>query len=133
MTTADNASLGRAFFDLLDRGDLEGALDLLAEDGVWTVQSGPAFSLAGDYTKQQFPEMLAKVGAAMPDGVRVEIATVTADEYRVVVEAVVHGTNVVGKTYDNKLVYVLDVRDGKIVHGREYLDTIHARDVLVVG
>ena len=69
----------------------------------------------------------------MPNGVRVEVATVTADEERVVVEAGVHGTNAVGKVYDNKLVYVLDVRDGKIVHGREYLDTIHAGDVLVVG
>lgn len=133
MTATDNARLGRAFFDLLGRGDLDGALAILADDGIWTVQSGPAFPLGGDHTKQQFPELLARIGKAMPNGVRVDITTVTADGQRVVIEADVHGTNAVGKVYDNKLVYVLDVRDGKIVHGREYLDTIHANDVLVVG
>lgn len=94
-TATDNAPLGRAFFDLLGRSDLDGALD----------------RLGGDYAKQQFPEMPAGIGKAVPNGVRVDIATVTAGEHRVVIEAGVHATNAVGKVYDNKLVYVLDPAD----------------------
>ena len=63
----------------------------------------------------------------MPDGFSFDITTVTADEDRVVVEVGVRATNVAGKVYDNRLVYVLDVRDGKIVHGRRGVSSAAAR------
>jgi len=35
-----------------------------------------------------------------------------------------------GKTYQNKYHFLLLVRDGKIQQVKEYLDTMHANDVL---
>lgn len=133
MTVAENKRIALSFFDKLSEGNLEGALALLDDGVVWRVAGQPdQFPLAGKYDKGQFVEMLSRVGVAMPDGVRVTITGSVADEDRVAVEAEVHGVSAAGKVYDNRLVYVLDVREGKIHNGREYLDTMHANEVLVV-
>lgn len=132
MSAERNEQVGRAYFDLLGRGDVAGALAMMTEDATWTVAGRPAdFPLAGSYDREGFTRMLGRIGSVMPDGVRVTITSVTADDERVVIEADVRGTSVAHKEYDNRLVYVFDMRDGRIAAAREYLDTIHAGDVLV--
>jgi ketosteroid isomerase-like protein len=41
------------------------------------------------------------------------------------------GTSVTGLEYRNQYHDLLQIRDGKIVAGREYLDTTHAQAVIV--
>jgi ketosteroid isomerase-like protein len=42
-----------------------------------------------------------------------------------------NGVSATGKAYHNQYHDLLEVRDGKIHAGREYLDTAHAQEVIV--
>jgi hypothetical protein len=57
----------------------------------------------------------------------------TAEGDRVAIEAESFGRHVSGKTYNNKYHFVLRARGGKILEWREYMDTMHANDVLCGG
>ncbi|MFJ2172648.1 histidine kinase [Streptomyces sp. NPDC087851] len=70
------------------------------------------------------------VAEVMPGGVRLTATTATAEDDRVVLEYLSQGVSPAGKTYDNRVCFSLEVRDGLIQSVREYYDTIHANDVL---
>ena len=126
-----NKTLALAFFDEWFSGRLDAALRLVADDFTFTVPGDPAaFPLAGTYDKQGWTEMLARVGAAMPDGVDAGILWCLAGDEHAVVVAHTYGTSRTGRRYDNDLCYVLEIRDGRLSSCREYLDTIHANAVL---
>jgi uncharacterized protein len=132
MSAEANKRVVLSFFENLSSGKLDDALELIADTATWWVLGNPEqFALAGIKTRAQFVEGLAVVSAAMPGGVEVTITGITAEGDRVAAEGETHGESVTGKTYHNLYHYLFEVRDGKIQLVREYLDTIHARDVLV--
>jgi ketosteroid isomerase-like protein len=59
------------------------------------------------------------------------INALTAEEDRVVAEAVSHCTLVNGESYGNTYVFVFRIRDGKIASVAEHYNAITARDKLV--
>jgi len=62
----------------------------------------------------------------------IEVRSITADQERVVVEAVGTSRNPNnGRRYDNLYCYVFEARDGQIVLFREYQDTLLLFDVWV--
>jgi ketosteroid isomerase-like protein len=131
MSTAENKSVVLSFFDSLSAGKLDAALGLMADTVTWWVAGQPEqFALAGTYDKARYADLVAVIGTAMPHGIRVTITGLTAEKDRVAVEAEVRGESAAGKIYDNRLHYLFEVREGKIQAAREYLDTIHAREVL---
>jgi ketosteroid isomerase-like protein len=126
-----NKTLTLKFFDDWFSGRLEDALTLVTEDFTFTVPGNPEqFSLAGTYDKGGWVEMLARIGAVMPDGVDADILQCLADDEHAVVVAHTFGTSRTGRRYDNDLCYVLEIKEGLLASCREYLDTIHANEVL---
>jgi hypothetical protein len=87
--------------------------------------------LAGTKTKTQFAELLQGIGTAMPKGLQVTPKGLTAEEDRVAAEAESYGETATGKIYNNLYHFLFEVRDSKIQAVREYLDTMHAKEVLV--
>ncbi|MGW0705840.1 nuclear transport factor 2 family protein [Streptomyces sp. NPDC002643] len=133
MTATDNTETVLRFFENFNAGNAEAAFALLDEQVVWRVMGKPdRFPLAGDYDKDGIVRLLGTVGQVMPNGVELTITSSTAQDDRVVVEAESHGVSAAGKVYDNRLIYAFELRDSKILHIREYFDTIHANDVMVV-
>ncbi|WP_413105714.1 nuclear transport factor 2 family protein [Streptomyces sp. Inha503] len=129
--SSESKALVLAFFEDLSTGRLESALSRLDEDLEYCIAGNPKrFPLAGTHSKQGFVEVLTTIGATMPDGVRVDILSAVAEESRVVIETAARGVSATGKTYDNRVAFSCEVRDGKIRSVREYLDTIHANEVL---
>ena len=89
-----------------------------------------SFPLSGTKTKAQFAELVGSLGKNIEGGLRVTPTGVTAEGDRVAVEAESYAKMKNGKTYQNKYHFLLVVRDGKIQQVKEYLDTMHANDVL---
>jgi hypothetical protein len=58
---------------------------------------------------------------------------VTAEGDRVAAEMKADGASALGKEYHNEYHDLLEVRDGKMEAGGEYLDTAHAQEVIVVA
>jgi ketosteroid isomerase-like protein len=55
----------------------------------------------------------------------------TAEGDRVAAEVESYGETTTGKIYNNLYHFLFEVRDGKIQSVRGYLDTMHAKEVLV--
>jgi uncharacterized protein len=128
---SENKNVVVRFFESLSAGDIDAALALMDNDAVYWVSGKPKqFPLAGTHTKQQLAAMLDPVARATPNGITASITATTAEDDRVELEANVYGVSATRRVYENKLFYAFEARNGKIHSGREYLDTIHANEVL---
>ena len=131
MTATDNTAVVLRFFESFAAGNAEAALALLDERAVWWVSGKPdQYPFAGNHDKDEVLQMLGRVGQALPNGVDIEVTSTTAQDDRVVAEVESRGVSAVGKVYDQRLVFVFQLRDSKIHRIREYLDTLHANDIL---
>ena len=64
-------------------------------------------------------------------GLKLTPKGITAEGDRVAVEAESYGQHANGKVYNNQYHFLIEVRNDKIQAVREYLDTMHANEVLV--
>lgn len=132
MSAEENKKIVLGFFENLSSGKADAMLAMMADNATWTVMGKPdKFALGGTKTKAQFAELLKGIGSAMPKGLRVTPKALTAEGDRVAMEAESYGEHANGKIYNNMYHFLIEVRGGKIEAVREYLDTIHAQDVLV--
>ncbi len=128
MGTDENKKVVLSFFENFSAGKTDAALGLMADSCTWWVAG--SFPLSGTKTKKQFAELLAGILPAMPGGIRLTAKSMTAEADRVAVEAESYGKHVNGKTYQNQYHFLFEIRNGKVQAVREYLDTMHANDVL---
>jgi len=124
-----NKELAKVFLDALSRADVEVAKELYAEDfTLWTAGSLP---FSGTSDRAQALEGMEQVLGLFPDGITFTIEAMTAEGERVAIEATSEGTTFRGDAYRQKYHFLMRARDGKLVEFREYMDTEHARKVLV--
>jgi ketosteroid isomerase-like protein len=124
MSIEQNKAVVRSLMKNFTPHDLDKALDLLAEDAVWTMMGQPRrFPYAGAKNKtdtaaqlQGFLSLMAKFSW--------EPKVMTAEDDRVAVEAVSYGEMADGKKYSNVYHMLFTLRDGKIVKVSEYLDPL---------
>lgn len=128
MSSDENKRIVLGFFENLNAGNAAAALEALADSATWWIQGN--FPLSGTRTKAQFVELLGQLGAAIDGALTLRVRGVTAEGDRVAVEAESHAKMKSGKTYQNRYHFLCEVRDGKIQAVREYLDTMHANEVL---
>lgn len=128
MSTDESRKLVLGFFENLDAGNGAAALDALSDSATWWIQGN--FPLSGTRTKAEFAKLLGELGAAIDGGLSLRVKGVTAEGDRVAVEAESFAKMKSGKTYQNRYHFLVEVHDGKIQAVREYLDTIHANEVL---
>jgi ketosteroid isomerase-like protein len=127
MSIEDNKKLVTDFWTAFSASDFNSALSMMAEDATWWVAG--TFELSGTYTKAQFKELLGNVTSALPQGIKVTPKMLTAEGDRVSMEAESWGPHANGKIYNNFYHFMHVIREGKLVSVREYLDTMHTRDV----
>jgi uncharacterized protein len=131
MSESENKNVVVRFFESLSAGDIDAALAPMDNDAVYWVSGKPKqFPLAGTYTMRWLATMLDTGSRATPNAMTASITATTAGDDRVAVEANVYGVSAAGRVYENKLFYAFEVRNGKIDSGTEYLDIIHANEVL---
>ena len=61
------------------------------------------------------------------------VDNVIAEGDQVVVEGRSRGELNTGKTYQNTYLWVLEIRDGKVRHGKTYVDTLKVKEGLLGG
>ena len=124
-----NKELAKEFLDVLSRADVERAKELYAEDFMlWTAGSLP---FSGSSNRDQALEGMTAILGLFPDGITFTVKALTAEGERVAIEAVSEGTTFRGDPYRQEYHFLMRARDGKLVEFREYMDTEHARAVLV--
>jgi uncharacterized protein len=124
-----NKALVREAVDALGRLDVKAFLDLMADDVHFETPGEHA--LSGVKGKADLAKELPAMRQVLPDGVKLTITSMTAEEDRVHCELYGRSKTVEGKDYNNRYHYAIVVRDGKIVSFRDYFDSDLTLRVLV--
>lgn len=123
MSTEENKAIALKLFENLSNMKIEAVLDALADDGRWWVLGGTYFGQT--LNREQFRKQLKALATAVPNGLNLKISRVIAEGDDVMVEAEGGAQTAANKLYNNHYVWVLTLRDGKVLEGREYMDTLH--------
>ena len=110
----------------MGKREFDDALACVADDVVWWVQGdtkGSGFRYGKD---SLFPNLKAKLVADL----EITFGFLTAEHDRVALEMKSSGTLSTGKVYANTYHFLLTLRDGLIISGKEYLDTKHLAEVM---
>lgn len=124
-----NKAIAREFIDALSKLDSERFLGLLAEDVMF--ETPGQFASAGIKTKAEVAREFPPMRAMMPNGLKFEILTMTAEDDRVHVELKGQAKTRSGADYNNRYHYAFVLRDGKISSFRDYLDSDLVMKVMV--
>lgn len=112
----------RAFKDI-GRGNLSTLLDLLAPDVVYTLIGTTVMSGTMRGRDSVVQKLFAPITAALVPPLRFEIQSLTADDGRVVMQALGHATTRTGAPYHNVYCFVFRFAGEQIAEVTEYLDT----------
>lgn len=115
MNIEENKAIARNYMQAIVDGDIDYIESIQHPDCQWWILGG------GTLDKATFTQM-SKEGLLTANTRKVEILMLTAEDDRVsvVAEGEMHFDNHV---YKNSYHNLLTIRDGKIVGGREYMDT----------
>lgn len=121
----------KKFFEVFSSGDIQSIGEHLHEELTWWV-AGSLPGLSGTYDKPGICALLggvatAYVGGALP----MTVVDMIAEGDRISVELHCRATLHNGRVYDNQLHVFIELRDGKLLRVREYLDTAHCHDIFL--
>ena len=120
----------RAYYsDISNRRFAEAAAWLAPDVSTWILGEGH-WPLGGRHNLEGLKKIHAIVAERFPEGLQVDIKALTVEGPRVAVEAESYGVRIDDRIYRNQYHYLLVVRDGLITERREYMDTIHAKEML---
>jgi ketosteroid isomerase-like protein len=123
VTAETNKQIVRAFYEAGNRGDMDTAMGLLAEDIVWTNIGTTALSgtFCGKAELQE--KLLGPLFGRLQAGIRMEIIRLVAEDDIVVAETRGQAATADGQTYNNSYCWIVRIRDGQFAEVTEYLDT----------
>lgn len=126
-----NKAFVRAFFDALNAGDVDRIVAAYTDDGC--VQTMGNTLISGIFSRDQIAASAGGIYDVFPEGLKFTISGMTAEGDRVAVEAESEGEHISGQTYSNQYHFLFELRDGKLQHLKEYMDTEMVTDVLCSG
>lgn len=127
--SAQTRQLAYELFEALNAGNVERLDELYADDfELWTAGSMP---ISGTSNKQQALAGMKMIDSAFPAGIVFGITAMTVEGNRAAIEALSNGVHASGLAYHNQYHFLMVARDGQIVSFREYMDTMHANQVLI--
>jgi uncharacterized protein len=128
-STQDNKAIVTKFFATFSKGDAVGVIDMMHDDGSWWV-SGRIKGMSGTYSKTELAGLLAGAWALYREGaLRITPTLMTAEADRVAVKAESFATMADGRIYANSYHFLVTLREGKVFSVREYMDTLHAKEI----
>ena len=124
-----NKALAREMIDALTRNDVEWVQTHYADDvRLWVTGSLP---FSGEQGKAGALASMPAVLDLFPKGLQFTINSMVAEGDSVAIEANSSGETFRGDQYEQEYHFLMRARDGKIIEWKEYMDTEHARKVLV--
>ncbi len=131
--TEANKALVTRFLAAFSKGDVDGLVAMMSDDATWWV-SGRIDGLSGTYPRDQFAELVRGAKAAYKTGaLQITPCSMVAEGDKVAVEAESYAEMLSGAVYNNLYHLLFTVRSGQITSVREYMDTLHAKQVFFDG
>jgi ketosteroid isomerase-like protein len=128
--TESSRTIALTFLKACFAGDMDTAKSMLAPDATWWVLGDPEkVKVSGVRDMTKIERFLKNVRRGFPEGMAVTFEGVTAEGERVAVEAVSQATMADGNAYSNRYHFLVQLRDGRVLRMREYLDTHYCYEV----
>ena len=113
------------FWRHFSQGDTSGVAGLMIDDATFTVMGRPGgFEGIGGKTRQDLVETMGWIKEMMPNGLVYSIKGMVA-------EGESYGITTRSKAYRGIYHFLFEIENGKIKAVREYLETIHAQQILI--
>ncbi|MFA7271021.1 MAG: nuclear transport factor 2 family protein [Sterolibacterium sp.] len=124
----DNKQVVARFLTVFSSGAVAETMAMMTEDATWWVAGTTPIS--GTYNRTEFAKLLSSVLDTCTGPIKITPKHFVAENDCVAVEAESYTQTKTGRTYNNFYHFLIKVRDGKIASVKEYLDTMHANQVL---
>jgi uncharacterized protein len=121
-----NKQVAVDFYEAVSSAQWDRADELMDDAFTWWLAGTLPFS--GTYTKAETLGLLQQLAGACKEQPTYKPFAFTAEGDRVAVETEAHGLMLNGKVYDNVYHSLFEIKDGRIVRFREYLDTMHVHE-----
>lgn len=132
MSTEQNKQIVGKFFEKFSATDVAGALELLDDAVIWRAMGREGgLPMSGEMDKQTIGGLIENVKAAFPDGMRLTPTGWTAEGDRVALEMESYAVKSNGIVYNNFYHFLVILSNSKITSLREYLDTLHVKQVFI--
>jgi uncharacterized protein (TIGR02246 family) len=126
-TSADSKTVLQHYVAAVQAGDAETIRDCFAPDAVWQLDGELPISGTWRGREAITTEFLASaMSYYQPGSVSLQITSIIAEGQKVAMEWTSRARNRRGEPYENHCIGVFSVRDGKIAHVHEYMDTLYA-------
>jgi ketosteroid isomerase-like protein len=123
-----NKQVVRDFMAAFSTGDVDKILACMDDEGDYWI-SGTIDGMSGTYDKKALGKLLSGVTDLYTTGaLQITPGDMTAEGNRVAAEAESYAELKNGKKYGCNYHFLFVIRDGKVLHVKEYLDTKHAYD-----
>lgn len=132
MSIEQNKKVVKAFFEAFAAADVAGAIPLLNDSVTWRNMGqvgGPP--MCQEIDKAGIAELIVGIKGVLPEGIKMTPTGWTAEGDRVAVEIESYGEKADGTVYNNLYHFLVTLADGKISHIKEYMDTLHVKQVFV--
>lgn len=116
-----NKQLVRSFIEALAKLDGERFLSFLAEDVRF--ETTGHHEASGVKTKAEVAKEFPAMREVLPSGLRLNELSITAEDDRVAIELRGQARTVKGEEYNNHYFYFIQIREGKIITFRDYMDS----------
>ena len=135
MTTApDSRTVLERYVSAVEAGDEHAIRESFAENATWRLDGKLPISGTWHGRETIMSEFLATaISYFEPGSVNLEITSLIAEGERVAMEWTSRARTKRGNKYENHCIGVFTVRDGKIEHVREYMDTLYAYATAFTG
>ncbi|MGH8673565.1 MAG: nuclear transport factor 2 family protein [Burkholderiales bacterium] len=116
------------FFDDFSAGRIDQAFARVADDATWWVPGTLPFS--GTKTKAQYLQIVAQIRNGFPEGLKLSVHAMVAENDKVAAEVESLGKHANGKLYQNKYHFLIVLKDCRFVLVKEYMDTLHLAQLI---
>jgi uncharacterized protein len=132
LSSEENKTAARRFFERFSLSDIDGALATMTDDATWWIPGKKERSpSAGLYSKERISRLFNRMVNALENGLTMTVVSCIAEGDHVSLEVVSSGDLKNGRKYRQEYHMLMRFRDGKIASVREYLDTQYANDVWI--
>ena len=126
-TPTDSRTVLERYVSAVEAGDEHTIRESFAENATWRLDGELPISGTWHGRETIMTEFLATAMSYFdPESVNLEITSLIAEGEHVAMEWTSRARTKRGNDYENHCIGVFTVRDGKIEHVREYMDTLYA-------
>ena len=132
MSTENNKKMVKEFFEKFYLADVEGALSYLDDAVIWKAMGLKGeLPVSGTMDKNGIADLIKMVKGIIPEGLQLKPIAWTAEGNRVAAEYESYGVLTNGRVYNNPYHFLFEFSEGKITKIREYMDTLHVKEVFL--